>query len=887
MGETRSSILLVDNDVPSRAVTGRVLRDAGYQVWEAGTASEAVAAVTAAPPDLVLLDMRLPAPGGEVVLEGMEANPATAGTPVMYLSASADEGAAAAGLQEGAGAYLTKPVSPTVLLATVRALLRMGRAQRELQAANRRLQTLLDTLPVGVSIAEDAECRTITTNAAGAALFEAGPERNISASVPVPERPAYRWLLAGREVPADELPLQVAVRENRAVAPTDVEFMMGSGRHWVARTSAAPLHGAGGAVIGGVTAFIDVTQQRQAEEALRESEERYRLLFETMQEGMQLCEIITDEQGEPVDFRYLEVNPVAARILGRTPEELIGRTRNEVLRRPDPKWLAFYGKVALTGRPASAELHATVLGRWFEVHAYSPRPRQFASIITDVTERKRAEQEREQLLAEVRRQQTFLDSVLAQLPAGVVIAEAPSAKVLLSSEGMARIWRRPAPFHTSIADYGEMPGYHRDGRRYAAEEWPLVRAIQGGETVVNEEITVVRGDGSRGTLLSSASPIRDGTGAIVAGVVVSSDITDLKRVQREVERLLEVERARAREARLLAIILENTPSWLAYLDRDLRYLDMNSGYAGMTGRARAAAIGRTFAEIFPEAGEVRGIFEQVRDTGQPQVFHEHRHALTHRPELGDRWFDAAVTPVKGESGEVEGLVVSLTDVTESVQTRERAVAAERARAELAEHLGDEIAHRVKNNLAMVSGLLQMQLLGQRDPEVAAALREAIARVRAFVNIHEQMYSSESQPVSLLALLRSIARSIEEVFATRREAAVSVTGNDLLCPSRVATNLCVVANELLLNALKHGAPGAEGRLRVVLSVTSDEDRVTITVWNSGRPISADFDAARQQNMGLRVVLEVVHGYGGTFALRPDGAGTRAEAVLGVAQLTSTL
>jgi CheY-like chemotaxis protein len=193
MGETRSSILLVDNDVSSRSVTGRVLRGAGYGVREAGTTAEALAAIAMAPPDLVVLDIRLPTLGGAAVLARIKANPATAGTPVMHLSASfADDRSVAAGLEEGADAYLTKPVSPAVLLATVKALLRMGRAQKELQTANRRLQTLLDTLPVGVSIAEDAECRTITTNAAGAALFEAGPEQNISASAPVPERPAYQ-----------------------------------------------------------------------------------------------------------------------------------------------------------------------------------------------------------------------------------------------------------------------------------------------------------------------------------------------------------------------------------------------------------------------------------------------------------------------------------------------------------------------------------------------------------------------------------------------------------------------------------------------------------------------------------------------------------------------
>lgn len=890
MGDApRGTILLVDDDAPGRYLTGRLLREAGYEVREAANSSEALAAVALAPPDLVLLDIRLPTLGGAAVLSRIKANPATAIIPVVYLSGSfADDDSIAAGLDEGADAYLIKPISPSVLLATAKALLRMGQVQKQLQATNRRLQTLLDTLPVGVAIAEDPECRTITANAAGAKLFEVEPGRNVSPSMPQ-EAPNHRYLHAGRELSPEEMPMQRAVATGREVRDLEIEGVMESGHRWMARCNSAPIRDEAGRTVGGVTVLTEITDLKQAEEELRASEERYRRLFETMQEGIQLCEIITDAQGTPVDFRYLEMNTVAARILGHTPEELIGRTRNEVLREPDPKWAALYGEVARTGRPASAEMYALALGRWFEVHVYSPRPGQFASIITDVTERRQAEKEREQLLAELRRQQAFLDTVVARLPAGVVIAEAPGAKVILGNEEMARIWRRPVPAYDSAGEYEGLQGYHPDGRRYVAEEWPLVRAIQKGEAVANEEISIIRGDGSRGTLLSSASPIRDDAGKVIAGVVVSSDITDLVRVQRELERRTqEAEEGKA----ILDALMEHVPEGLTIADADGRII-MTSRYGlDLSGRSSEEVIGAQIEEppcmrvlrtdgVTPVPPDELPLVRAVRE-GEVVTNEE---CVLQRRDGRRSPFLCTAGPIRDQSGNITGGIITWRDIADLKALEERRLAAERARAELAEDLSDEIAHRVKNNLAMVSGLLQMQLLGQRDPEVAVALREAITRVRAFVSIHEQMYS-ESGPVDLLITLRSIANNIKEVFAARKDVAISVTGGGLLCASRVATNLSVVANELLINALKHGSPGADGQLRVLLSVTSDDGCVVIAVWNSGRPVAADFDVAQRRNMGLRVVLDVVHGYGGTFALQPDGAGTRAEAVLNLEELSST-
>ena len=132
-------------------------------------------------------------------------------------------------------------------------------------------------------------------------------------------------------------------------------------------------------------------QQVRTYEALQESEHRYRELFETMQESLFLAEIITDEQGVPVDWRYLETNPQFERYMGMTHDQLVGHTYSEAVPHPNPAWINMLGRVALTGQPTSQEIYAPTRGRWLYTNAFSPSKRKVAVFFTDVTERRIAE----------------------------------------------------------------------------------------------------------------------------------------------------------------------------------------------------------------------------------------------------------------------------------------------------------------------------------------------------------------------------------------------------------------------------------------------------------------------------------------------------------------
>jgi PAS domain S-box-containing protein len=150
----------------------------------------------------------------------------------------------------------------------------IGRLNEQLAARVQELQTILETVPAGISVAQDRECRSIISNGALAEMLNMAPGENISKTRPDAAGVPYRVFKNGVEVPAEQLPMQIAAREGVRVEEERLDVMRADGSVRHVLVSAAPLRGSTGQGTGAVGVVLDLTALRRAEDALREAGRR-------------------------------------------------------------------------------------------------------------------------------------------------------------------------------------------------------------------------------------------------------------------------------------------------------------------------------------------------------------------------------------------------------------------------------------------------------------------------------------------------------------------------------------------------------------------------------------------------------------------------------------
>lgn len=159
------------------------------------------------------------------------------------------------------------------------------------------------------------------------------------------------------------------------------------------------------------------------------------------------------------------------------------------------------------------------------------------SINRDITEQKKAEEKLQDSLKNLEIEKGQLSAIIENAPVGVIIAETPPGKFILVNKQISKIWCYP---QTAKADeFKKYKGFHPDGRPYKSSEWPLSRSFRTGEVVKDEEIEILRGDGTKGRLSVNSIPVQDSEGNIILGIVIELDITKRKKAEERTIKAIE------------------------------------------------------------------------------------------------------------------------------------------------------------------------------------------------------------------------------------------------------------------------------------------------------------------------------------------------------------
>jgi PAS domain S-box-containing protein len=608
--------------------------------------------------------------------------------------------------------------------------LRMAEAAARAHANE--LQTLLDAVPNAVFIARDPACEVITGSDLAYQLLRRPKGSNLSKTAPEEERPTtFRALYDGREIEPTDLPLQRAARTGEAARNCQFDLAFEDGEILSMIGNAAPLLDERGRPRGAIGAFADITALKRTESALRASEATVR---------QQLAEIESVYNTLPVglavvdaQLRYRRVNERLAEINGIPAREHLGKPVREVLPQFADVAEKVIAQIIETGEPARETVFSgatvadpdtehTWVEHWVPFLGPDGRIDGVNIVVEDVTEQRRVQAE---LLESQELMRRALDvgrgfAFQYRMRSDKVVRSPESAKILGLPEGP-----------NATGDTG--PAYFQrvhpqDRSRYVARMLGLTPENDSYRTTYR----IVRPDGRTIAVEESARGLFDDDGTLVQVFGITQDVTERVQAEQERERLLE--QVQAQQARLaglardlqaerdiMAAIMENTRTQLAYIDPQFRFVKVNSAYAAGSGHTIQSLLGKDHFSLFPNE-ENQAIFEHVRETGQPVEYRARPFYFADQPERGTTYWDWTLVPVRNPDGAVRGMVFSLSDVTEQKRAEE---VLRTARDELQQRVSEATAE-----LRAVVVSLEAEIAEREHAE--SMLHESEARLRILV-----------------------------------------------------------------------------------------------------------------------------------------------------------
>ncbi|MBU1143351.1 MAG: diguanylate cyclase [Firmicutes bacterium] len=255
--------------------------------------------------------------------------------------------------------------------------------------------------------------------------------------------------------------------------------------------------------------------------SLQESEEQYKLLATQMHMGLALHEMIYDDQGNPIDYRFISVNDSFERLTGLDKNKLIGKTVLEVIPETEKYWIETYGEVAKTGKAIQFENYAKALGKYYSLSAYSPKKGLFAVIVDDITNRKKLEEE------QIQREKDLLTSQK--------IAHLGTWRLVLDSNDV--VWSEELYKMYGFDPTLPPPPYSEHMKLFTKPSWEKLSnalSLTSTQGIPYElELETVNTDGSNGWMWVRGEAEKDENGIIKSISGAAQDITQRKQLEQE------------------------------------------------------------------------------------------------------------------------------------------------------------------------------------------------------------------------------------------------------------------------------------------------------------------------------------------------------------------
>ncbi|MEG3837300.1 PAS domain S-box protein [Microcoleus sp. MON2_D6] len=583
-----------------------------------------------------------------------------------------------------------------------------------------------------------------------------------------------------------------------------------------------------GRIVGYFGVQRDISDRKKAEATLRDSEERFRATVEQAAVGI----THPDATG-----RYLRVNQKFCEIVGYTATELLSRTWMDVTYPEDIDADLEQNKKLFAGKIDSFKMEKRLLHKdgtvvWVNITVSlikEPLSGAIYNVVVteDISDRKKTEAALKESEERFRQLAENIESVFWMV-------NVQPQEIIYISPAYAKIWGRSC---ADLYAYGRFftESFHPEDR-----DRVIATFTKQMESEKDIEYRIFRPDGQIRWIRARAFPIRNQAGQVYRIVGIAEDISESKQAEKTI-------RESEERFRQLAENIQDSVWLMSAEFTDLLYL--SPAYEQIWGRSREELYAdplKMMEWVHPEdkilLEEAMGRVLQGESTNT-----EYRIFL---PEGTIRWVCDRAFPIYDESGKIYRIAGIGEDISDRKLTDARIQAALREK----EVLLKEIHHRVKNNMQVISSLLQLQAQYIEDEATLTLFEESQTRIHSMALIHEQLYQSEHlDRIALSPYVENLVANLYQSFGCGNTSIkFNLKVDPIYLNIETAIPCGLIINELVSNSLKYAfISSLAGEISINFHEINNS-QFHLTIQDNGRGFSANFDLENTETLGLRLV-----------------------------------
>ncbi|NGP90039.1 PAS domain S-box protein [Fodinibius halophilus] len=567
------------------------------------------------------------------------------------------------------------------------------------------------------------------------------------------------------------------------------------------------------------------------------------------------------------NFRVIEWSKRAVEKTGYTKEEVLGSTAFEISLFADDEVSKIRERMStLASGEKDKDRFETVIylknGKPMDVmvHASALRNKEgglksVLAFIENISVRK--EYERELVKREMKYHRLFEDA-----NDGIFLMD--GEKFIDCNHRIAEIFGRKKEKLIGKTPLDFSPAYQPDGTLSSEKAKEKIREVQEGNPQVFEWIHLKKTNGQEEVEVPveiSLNTIELDEHNYLQAIV--RDLTDQKQTQRELRRHKE----------WFESLFVDAPIAIAMINTDGRVRQVNNSFSELFGYSNKELAGKDLLEHqLPEEryDEIPELYQDVFSGERSSKYYEDQR-VTKDGEVKDLLVGALPVTIDEETIGAFGIYTDITDLRETEEKLQHSLKEK-------EILLSEIHHRVKNNLAIISGLLLLEAMNwEEGGEVYQALMQSKHRIHSMAKIHEQLYeSNDFSTVKLENYIEELVTTIRESMkGAKRDVEIEVDCDEISLNINQALPSTLIINELITNAFKY-AFEEDRSGKILVKFKQEEDLITIIVQDDGPGLPTQFEEMAEQSLGHQLVNQLVKQLKGEIRVKSSQKkGTRYE------------